>query len=63
VEQERSYQTGGQPGHPALPIVVERRVIQRTLDALRASPRRLCWWCARPLERGVCRVCDAEGWS
>lgn len=43
---------------PTTPLVVDQRLRALALVVLRASPRRLCFHCGRPLTAGVCSECD-----
>lgn len=50
-----------QPGDP-VGIVVDPETLRRFVEALRPTSRpRRCFWCARPIDGGVCHICDAEG--
>lgn len=47
----------GQARRPGF-VRADRALITATLNALRASPRRLCFFCGRPLDAGICAECD-----
>lgn len=58
--QDRSYTNrGARAGELALPEIVDAGFIARLMAVLRPTSKPVrCFWCARPLEQGVCRVCD-----